>query len=129
MEMPNTDITVALLEHDAAVRAAVTLCFELNGSQVVAASNGSDLVHLIMASGTKPALIVADYQLGSRTLFDEVPKVIAVSGPDAKVMVSIDNPSPDIRAHIEACGWRLLPKPYHPEDLLASINMDESTEE
>jgi DNA-binding response OmpR family regulator len=121
--MPSIGCTViALLEADPAVRTAASLLLESRGIQVVAGATGSALAELIVASGVQPALIVADYRLGPKTAFEEVPKVVAASGANAVVIVASGRISPEARAQIEARGWRLLMKPYGPEELFSSID-------
>jgi Response regulator containing CheY-like receiver, AAA-type ATPase, and DNA-binding domains len=119
MDLPNIAPTVVLMEDDAAVRSAMALCLEFHGLHVVTASTDLDLAQLIATRGLRPALIIADYQLGSKTVFDVMPNVI--SGTDAKVIVTTGDILPEIRAQVEACGWRLLSKPYHPEEIMSCI--------
>ncbi len=122
MDVPsNGTTTIALLEDDKAVRIAVTLLLEAQGIHVIAGSSGTELADQIATSGIQPHLLVADYLLGTQTALDEVPKVTALCAPDAKVVITTGDTSPDTQARIAAQGWGLLIKPYRPEDLLSNI--------
>ena len=122
MEMPSIGSTViALLEDDEVVRSAVTLLLESRGFHVVSGSSGSELAALIAATGTQPTLIIADYRLGLKTVIEELPEVVAITGSNAGVIVTTGDTSLETRTLIEAYGWRLLIKPYRPEELLSYI--------
>ncbi|PWC36205.1 hypothetical protein TSO352_13800 [Azospirillum sp. TSO35-2] len=99
----------------------MTLLLQANGLHVVSGASGSELAAVIAASGTRPSLIVADYRLGMMTAVDEVPAVAAAAGPGAEVVVTTGDTSPETRELIEACGWRLLIKPFRPEQLLSCV--------
>lgn len=126
MDLPNTEPMAILLEDDAAVRSAIALCLEFRGLHVVTAPTDLDLAHLIATRGLRPALIIADYRLGSKTVFDVMPNVVAESG--ARVVVTAGDVRPEIRAQVEARGWRLLSKPYDPEDAIPCIEGHERLE-
>lgn len=120
MKIPNAGgMVLALLEDDGVIRLTATLLLEAKGVHVIAASSGTDLARRIVASGNRPA-VVANYRLGSRTAVDDLPEVMAVAA-GARVVIATGDSSRETRERIEAYGWRLLIKPYRPEDLLLSI--------
>lgn len=117
----NTTAAIVILEDDAIVRLATMEFFETRGSAVVAGETGSEVAALIAEMRLHPTLIVADYRLGATTAIEEVPEIMAALPADVIVVVTTGDTSANTRTLIEACGWRLLAKPYQPENLIAMI--------
>lgn len=117
----NAAPVVALLEDDDQVRFAVTALLGSKGIETVAAAAGAELAGMIIARGVRPALLIADYRLGSATALEEVPAVLPALAPDARVIVTTGDTSPATRDLIEGNGWGLLIKPYKPQELLGLV--------
>lgn len=110
---------VAVLEDDAILRLAITAFFDAQGTEVLAGSNGSEVAALVAMTRLRPTIIIADYRLGATTAMDEVPEVMAALPEDVTVVITTGDTSPETRDLIAACGWRLLTKPYRPQDILS----------
>ncbi|HYF89220.1 response regulator [Azospirillum sp.] len=118
----NLNAAVAVLEDDAIVRLAITAFFDAQGTEVLAGSNGSEVAALVAMTRLRPTIIIADYRLGATTAMDEVPEVMAALPEDVTVVITTGDTSPETRDLIAACGWRLLTKPYRPQDILSIMN-------
>lgn len=113
---------VAVLEDDAIVRLAITAFFDAQGAEVVAGATGSEVAALVAATRLQPTIIIADYRLGQTTAMDEVPELMAALPGDVTVVITTGDTSPETRDVIAACGWRLLTKPYSPQDIISILN-------
>ena len=118
----NLNAAVAVLEDDAIVRLAITAFFDAQGAEVLAGATGSELAALVAETRIQPTIIIADYHLGPTTAMDEVPEVVAALPCDVTVVITTGDTSPETRDLIAACGWRLLTKPYHPQDIISIMN-------
>ena len=118
----NLNAAVVVLEDDAIVRLAITAFFDAQGTEVLAGANGSEVAALVAMTRLRPTIIIADYRLGATTAMDEVPEVMAALPEDVTVVITTGDTSPETRDLIGACGWRLLTKPYRPQDILSIMN-------
>ncbi|WP_162488264.1 response regulator [Azospirillum lipoferum] len=118
----NLTAAVAILEDDAIIRLAIAAFFDAQGAEVLAGATGSEVVALVAETRLQPTIIIADYHLGPTTAMDEVPEVVAALPRGVTVVITTGDTSPETRDLIAACGWRLVTKPYHPQDIISIMN-------
>lgn len=107
---------VLLVEDDDILRRSMTQLLQRWGIEVHAAADESEAVELA-ASGVAVKLIVADYNLKSRTGVDVVRALRDVFGADTPAMILTADAEPRVLEGIRGAGLPVLIKPVSPPRL------------
>jgi signal transduction histidine kinase/CheY-like chemotaxis protein len=107
---------VLLVEDDDILRGTMKRLLERWGIEVNAAADESEAVRAV-EEGFRPRLIVADYNLKSRTGVDVVTSVRSALGRDVPAMIVTADAEPKVIESIRSAGIPVLVKPVSPPRL------------
>jgi signal transduction histidine kinase len=107
---------VLLVEDDDILRATMTQLLQRWGIEVHAAADETEAMRLT-ETGVSPQLIVADYNLKTRTGLDVVEALRAVFGIDIPAMIVTADAEPRVLESIREAGLPVLIKPVSPPRL------------
>lgn len=107
---------VLLVEDDDILRATMTQLLRRWGIEVHAAADETEAIRLVQ-TGVSPQLIVADYNLKTRTGVDVIEALRAVVGIDIPAMIVTADAEPKVLESIREAGLPVLIKPVSPPRL------------
>jgi two-component system, chemotaxis family, CheB/CheR fusion protein len=116
--------SILVIEDDPSIRDALRLLFEANGYRAAVAADGKSALQLVANGGTRPRVVVADYNLPNglsgldvaarlRATFDSALPILIVTG---------DISTETVRA-IAAAGCIQLSKPIKVEELTSLVRL------
>lgn len=106
-----------LVEDDDFLRESMTQLLLRWGIDVRAAANETEAIELVTNEAVSPRLIIADYNLESRTGLDVITAIRAAIGADTPAIVVTADAEPKVVATIRAAGIPVLIKPVSPPRL------------
>lgn len=106
-----------LVEDDDFLRESMTQLLLRWGIDVRAAANETEAIELVTNEAVSPRLIIADYNLESRTGLDVITAIRAAIGADTPAIVVTADAEPKVVASIRAAGIPVLIKPVSPPRL------------
>jgi signal transduction histidine kinase/CheY-like chemotaxis protein len=110
--------TILLVEDEDALRALGREALRMRGYNVIEASNGRDALDIFVAYANQIDLVVTDVVMPQLSGVDLIEK-LRVHGPDLKVLFI--SGYTDRIDEIERSGYRLLQKPFSPDQLVKAV--------
>jgi two-component system, sensor histidine kinase len=108
---------VLLVEDDEILRDSMTQLLRRWGMDVHPAANEDDAVRLVSEASVSPKLIIADYNLQTRTGLDVITAIRRVAGNETPAIVVTADAEPKVVGGIRAAGVPVLIKPVSPPRL------------
>jgi len=108
---------VLLVEDDEILRESMTQLLRRWGIDVHAAANEDDAVRLVSEAAAAPKLIIADFNLQSRTGLDVITAIRGVVGEETPAIVVTADAEPKVVSGIRDAGVPVLIKPVSPPRL------------
>jgi CheY-like chemotaxis protein len=121
--LPLLDVSVWLIEDDAAVRDALHTRLQHWGAQVCALTGHADVLRRLETAPTLPALIVSDQRLRDGNGLDCVALIRARAGRALPAVIVTGDTAPADLALLAAAGVPVLHKPFGAEALLARLQL------
>ncbi|HYH22649.1 MAG TPA: ATP-binding protein [Azospirillum sp.] len=127
-ERPARIQRILLVEDDEAQRSGLRLTLETWGHVAWAAADADGALALTRGGGERPTLIVSDYRLpGDRSGADLVRQIRGELGEDIPCILMTGGEDAAQMAAARGTGFRLLRKPFRPEDLADALSSTTTT--
>ncbi|MBI4429351.1 MAG: response regulator [Ignavibacteriales bacterium] len=119
--MSNSGETVLIAEDDEMMRSAIQKFLELNGYHIVSTSNGQEALRAFTELGGSISAVFSDLEMPILNGIELSKKITSID-PSAKVILTSGNLHPGLTEELQKAGVRyFIPKPYHPEEVLETI--------